>query len=696
MLKLLGAVSVLLFSNVAALAQVHVGHTRTPNSGSPYLSTDAPSRTESPYDLSIGARFEQTVLKFSSPGEPDVNAIEQRLISSLSARVSLIEALDVLVQGQLLSAQKGAGLSANAPLAESPTFGRTRVSLRWNNQPDADSLIWAIQSGVLSPSSSSDPLFGGPDFVPTLAVLLTQPLSTTLNWSTVVQYEHRSGRKVGQLIDAPVLSFDFATAIRLLPALEVLSEAHFNHQFAEEAMNSASVDVGARIEFSDSVALKLGISTGLLAVAGNPERSFLLSLDFMPSKKPSATDFEVISTNSAPSQARSSSTTSSPEDTVRSADGLARIVTNTDRDLDGLVDSQDACPLLPEDKDNHQDSDGCPDYDNDHDGHLDAVDESPLHPEDYDGHQDHDGRPEPDNDNDGLSDGEDRCPDHAGVGDGCPESIFDWRTHVKRPPADPPKMSVTENVIFITADTPNDDDSALRRTEVIDDIAEWLQTHHNWPRVNVMGSYCFDSERDKNESLALKRGSELTDALIALGVSSNRIGFLAVGRYPLDNDDCTVQLFIKRLQTFEGIGNQVGDIGSLDDTEEPNTKKDNGPSSNKTELLDITFVPHQDSPTVSSARLLIEFATQSRAQNQAFTIYIHTDSLGDPKSKLTLSVRRAKRLSELLLQLGVPNQLFKVIGMGSQSPVADNSTRSGRAQNNRVEVIYANSEEKMP
>ena len=110
MLRLLGAISLLLFVSIQAAAQVHVGHTRSPYAGSRFLSTDAPNSSKSSFDLSISARFEQAVLKFSPPNGPDVNAIEQRLISSLSGRLSLFETVDMLVQGQLLGAQEGAGL----------------------------------------------------------------------------------------------------------------------------------------------------------------------------------------------------------------------------------------------------------------------------------------------------------------------------------------------------------------------------------------------------------------------------------------------------------------------------------------------------------------------------------------------------------------------------------------------------------
>ena len=52
-----------------------------------------------------------------------------------------------------------------------------------------------------------------------------------------------------------------------------------------------------------------------------------------------------------------------------------------DRDRDGLADKVDQCPLVPEDLDNYEDSDGCPDLDNDGDGVADKKDGAPLEAE---------------------------------------------------------------------------------------------------------------------------------------------------------------------------------------------------------------------------------------------------------------------------------------------------------------------------
>ena len=101
-----------------------------------------------------------------------------------------------------------------------------------------------------------------------------------------------------------------------------------------------------------------------------------------------------------------------------------------DRDGDGIKDDVDKCPDHPEDFDDFEDQDGCPDPDNDRDGILDEDDKCPNEPEDKDGIEDDDGCPEADvldRDGDGIPDSKDKCPDDPEDkdgfedDDGCPD-----------------------------------------------------------------------------------------------------------------------------------------------------------------------------------------------------------------------------------------------------------------------------------
>jgi outer membrane protein OmpA-like peptidoglycan-associated protein len=101
-----------------------------------------------------------------------------------------------------------------------------------------------------------------------------------------------------------------------------------------------------------------------------------------------------------------------------------------DRDGDGYKDDVDKCPDDPEDFDDFEDEDGCPDPDNDKDGIPDDVDKCPNDPETKNGYQDEDGCPDSvntDRDGDGIPDDRDKCPDDPEDKDGfededgCPD-----------------------------------------------------------------------------------------------------------------------------------------------------------------------------------------------------------------------------------------------------------------------------------
>jgi outer membrane protein OmpA-like peptidoglycan-associated protein len=74
--------------------------------------------------------------------------------------------------------------------------------------------------------------------------------------------------------------------------------------------------------------------------------------------------------------------------------GLRARKARGDRDGDGVLDPYDLCLAQPEDRDGHDDDDGCPDRDNDGDEVPDSADAAPLEPETRNGFEDDDGKPD--------------------------------------------------------------------------------------------------------------------------------------------------------------------------------------------------------------------------------------------------------------------------------------------------------------
>ncbi len=68
----------------------------------------------------------------------------------------------------------------------------------------------------------------------------------------------------------------------------------------------------------------------------------------------------------------------------------------------------------------------------------------------------------------------------------------------------------------------------------------------------------------------------------------------------------------------------------------------------------------------------------------------YTDSIGSVEYNRDLSERRANAVRTYLTKKGIPGTRVVAKGYGEQSPIADNSTEAGRAENRRVEFVVLN------
>jgi len=64
----------------------------------------------------------------------------------------------------------------------------------------------------------------------------------------------------------------------------------------------------------------------------------------------------------------------------------------------------------------------------------------------------------------------------------------------------------------------------------------------------------------------------------------------------------------------------------------------------------------------------------------------HTDDRGAATYNMTLSNQRAQSVYDYLVRNGISASRLSSKGYGETSPIADNATSAGRAQNRRVEL----------
>ena len=98
----------------------------------------------------------------------------------------------------------------------------------------------------------------------------------------------------------------------------------------------------------------------------------------------------------------------------------------------------------------------------------------------------------------------------------------------------------------------------------------------------------------------------------------------------------------------------------------------------------LYFVTDQDEFAIMDMDpflIAAEFALQGRV----VLVEGHTDNRGSDEYNLQLSMKRVKRIEELMQQMGVPGDRVSVMGYGESQPKYDNNTEEGRQKNRRVD-----------
>jgi outer membrane protein OmpA-like peptidoglycan-associated protein len=86
---------------------------------------------------------------------------------------------------------------------------------------------------------------------------------------------------------------------------------------------------------------------------------------------------------------------------------------------------------------------------------------------------------------------------------------------------------------------------------------------------------------------------------------------------------------------------------------------------------------------------LDDFAAKAKGLNNAYVeIQGHTDNIGSESYNLKLGHMRAEAAMKYLnMEQGLPLFRMNVISYGEYKPIADNSTKEGRAENRRVTLV---------
>ena len=189
-----------------------------------------------------------------------------------------------------------------------------------------------------------------------------------------------------------------------------------------------------------------------------------------------------------------------------------------DRDGDGIPDSIDKCPDVPEDHLPPDPNDGCPQpKDRDKDGIPDDVDKCPDVPEDKDGIDDLDGCPEDDVDGDGIPDIKDACPREPGQPspdpklNGCPQFI-------KRIEGSN-EIQILKKIEFDTGK------STIKAVSfpILDEVVRLLKANPGIKKLSVEGHTDDRGAHDMNMKLSDDRAGSVRKYITEHGIDSSRM-----------------------------------------------------------------------------------------------------------------------------------------------------------------------------
>lgn len=106
------------------------------------------------------------------------------------------------------------------------------------------------------------------------------------------------------------------------------------------------------------------------------------------------------------------------------------------------------------------------------------------------------------------------------------------------------------------------------------------------------------------------------------------------------------------------------------------------------ELKNVEFDTNSDILKPSSYPELSELiAWLQSSPSVKIGIHGHTDNVGSNADNLQLSINRAKRIFDYLINKGIQPNRLNSKGFGESNPIADNTSDEGRKRNRRVEFI---------
>ncbi|MBD3421295.1 MAG: OmpA family protein [Chitinivibrionales bacterium] len=282
--------------------------------------------------------------------------------------------------------------------------------------------------------------------------------------------------------------------------------------------------------------------------------------------------------------------------------------------------------------------------DDDKDGIKNNDDRCPKDAEDHDNFEDNDGCPDEDNDKDGIPDAKDKCQgkeeDKDGFEDedGCPDpdndsdGIDDLKDRC-------PKVAEDFDGFEDKDGCPDEDNDKDGVPDSLDKCRNDVEDFDKFEDDDG----CPDVDNDKDGILDLK-------------------------------DKCP-----NEPENFNNLSDEDGC---------PDKKKAKSKMPKHQVVRGVNFKSGRAEMTFDSYAALDPIIKElKKFPDIEIEIRGHTDSVGKYSSNMRLSQLRAEAVKQYFVNKGISVERMRSVGFGSSSPIADNRTAAGRAQNRRIEIV---------
>lgn len=90
-----------------------------------------------------------------------------------------------------------------------------------------------------------------------------------------------------------------------------------------------------------------------------------------------------------------------------------------------------------------------------------------------------------------------------------------------------------------------------------------------------------------------------------------------------------------------------------------------------------------------------KFANEYKTTNKKVLIVSHTDDKGNSSDNQKTTEERAKEIANIFKESGIAEENIYYAGAGDSQPIADNKTKDGQKQNNRIEIVELQNEDQI-